>query len=139
MGQSHPKLGVEHVVPRPAAEQVAAGVEHVVPRPAAEQVAVEADFLDDVDTGCLMNMVSSGEDDSEHDENAALVGAFVEKKFGEILYPGMVTKYDPCGRIFMVRYDDGDSETMTPEELEAVLGRGRRLRRRRSRSRTQLE
>ena len=123
MGQSHPKLGVEHVVPQPA----------------AEQVTVEADFLDDVDTGCLTDMVSSGDDDSEHDENAALVGAFVEKKFGEVMYPGMVTNYYPRSRRFMVRYDDGDSEHMTPEQLEVVLGRGRRLRRRRSRSRTQLK
>jgi len=130
-----PQLGMQVRLGRVAPTTGEGHVDHDC-HPAAKQVAEEADFHVDDDSGSCTDMGNSGDDDSNDDENNALVGALVAKTFGNNEFRGMVTIYDPHERLFMVRYDDGDSETMTPEDLEVVLGHGRRLRSRRSRSRT---
>ena len=44
-------------------------------------------------------------------------GTKIIKKFGGVPYEGTVKEYDEENKLFKVRYEDGDSEEMTKEEV----------------------
>lgn len=79
------------------------------------------------------NGYSEEEDDDDDDEDSqtgkipedidpdAFAGRYVRKKFGRKVYVGVVTLYDDVGKFFKVKYEDGDREDYSYEELQAIL------------------